>query len=239
MAGIYPSYLHFEAAPSVAWSIPHALGSTALVPVVYDDGAPSRLVVPDEFELDDANNATARFSPAFAGRAILLEATGPTSHVHTQGAAAASWPIAHGLNTPDLLWAIWRAGAPARLVRPDRFERVDNDNALALFAEPVAGHAVLIHATGSTARAAAFAASNPWTFAHALASLDLVPAIYDAAGVAVDPDAFVLTNTGAASVEWAENVAGRVAAYSTAPIAGDGGSRFARGAMGLLGLRFG
>lgn len=236
---MYPSYIHEQGEPSAAWAVPHALGSFDLIPAFYDAGAPRRLVVPAEFELDDADNATARFASPRAGGLVLIEAVGPTAHVHVQAAPSASWAVPHALASRDLLVAIYADGPTRRLVVPGAIELGDADNATISFAAPVAGRAALARASGLRAFAADFMGAS-WGVMHGLRSTRLVPAFYDdgAPRRSFVPGVAEIVNTATLDATLAAPLDGRAVVYTPDAQPGAGGwSGGARAFLGLAGIR--
>lgn len=138
------AYTHTQSTASKSWVITHSLNTTSVNIQVFDGD--SKVLIPDEIQTINPNQAVANFSTPIVGRAVVV--TGhfdgnvkPTyAYTFNQSPAASSWVIDHNLGYHPIVRVFVGNGE----VQPSSITH-DSTNRVTLgFNTAVAGYARLI-----------------------------------------------------------------------------------------------
>lgn len=138
------SYTHIQSEAAATWNIYHNLNTTSVQVMVYNTN--NRVVMADDIEIVDSQNATVYLTSAMAGKAVVLTGSMDGTPLPTyayefyQTTPASTWVITHSLGR----FPIVRAFIGNQEVQPSSVV-FDNSNQVTLtFATAVVGQAKLI-----------------------------------------------------------------------------------------------
>lgn len=69
---LYQTYVYNQASADGTWTIVHNLGTTNLLVTVWDNSSPPVMIIPGTATETDSNTLTLTFSPAKAGKAVVV-----------------------------------------------------------------------------------------------------------------------------------------------------------------------
>jgi len=140
-------FTYIQSSASTTWTIPHGLG-TKYVHIKFYDVSDDSEIIPTSFIGTSTSTATAIFSVAKAGRAVVSAPStiAINSYLHDQTSSSTTWTVSHKLNTQYVVFTCYDSSD--KKIYPVTETATDNDTLTLTFSTSKVGK-VRVLASGS------------------------------------------------------------------------------------------
>lgn len=195
------AFVFSQTTPSTTWNITHNLSNQYVHFTFYNTN--KQVILPNTVTTLDANSATVNFTTAQAGYCLITIGQPTEYYLHTQGAGATTWNVAHNLGNQYNNVSVF-SGTGVMLI-PNTITATNANNLSIDFTTAQVGFAIVskkgslnggyLHNQGI--------ASLSWNINHNLQSLYVAPTFYNTSNQVIIPNSLTVVDANNAIATFA------------------------------------